>query len=142
MSENTWDQANQSMNAARKKLLGLSMELGGEVQYGALLSDGSPDKWKIDLLGAELSAADKEVRALAYAMGIGQYIEGLDDRLAAFRADAQDLESDTDTDVLIAHQKGVMDALDCVETLLGERDPMVLYEQFIAALHRVNERPG
>ena len=139
MSEESWEKTIASSDAARSKFLAVAMELGSELKYGNLLSDGAPDKWNNDLLGAQLSAADKEVRAAAMAMGVTMHLEMFLQRIDKFRAETEELFDDPDFDG--PYTEGVVDALDFVQNVMGDPDPLALYERLLGMMYRRNEKP-
>ena len=105
-------------------------------QYGTLSGDG--DGWDRQLYETMLNASDTQMQAGFLAIGVAHYIRQLAKKLEQWRDELED-SLVCDTDITLAHKEGVMTAIRSMDHLLGERDPMNLYEFYLQMLNEIDK---
>ena len=136
-------QLQDALKEARLQLLQAALELGGELKYGTLPSEEQFGHWDRQLLEVLLQLADDRIRASYYAFGISTFIDHIKERLWEFNANIETLhmeDLEMEADVFLAYQEGMRVTLDCVEKMLGEGDPMALYNLYMQVLQRGREQ--
>lgn len=123
------------LNEARGTLMEAAKAIAVDEQYGTLTV--SDDGWDRDLYEAMLSSSDNSVQAGFMALAVAHYIHHLARKLELWQEDLEE-KLDEDTDVKLAHKQGVMVTIESAHTLLGESDPMKLYEAYMNTLGRIN----
>jgi len=121
-------------NEARGTMMEAAKAIAVDEQYGTLSGDG--DGWDRQLFEAMLNASDIQMQAGFLAIGVAHYIRQLVKKLDQWRDELED-SLVCDSDITLAHKEGVMTAIRSMDHLLGERDPMTLYEFYLETLNAI-----
>lgn len=123
-------------NEARGTMMEAAKAIAVDEQYGTLSGDG--DGWDRQLYETMLNASDIRMQAGFLAIGVAHFIRQLVRKLDQWRDELDD-SLVCDTDITLAHKEGVMTAIRSMDHLIGERDPMNLYEFYLEALNTIDD---
>ena len=126
-------------NEAREMMMEAAKAIAVDERYGTLSGNGDADGWDRLLVETLFNASDLQMQAGFLALGVAHYIRGFDNKLDRFRIDLEDRLQD-DTDAMRAHKAGVMVTIKSVRDMLGERDPMKLYEFYLDMLNDIDKK--
>jgi len=121
------------------------LNLAADGQLNTLKNPAVADKFMqiarniIPGLTAEKAAEYLDVAQLAgfLAIGVAQFIRQLVRKLDQWRDELKD-SLVCDSDITLAHKEGVMTAIRSMDHLIGEHDPMNLYEFYLEALNAID----
>ena len=134
-SSTSMQQLLDATNEARGTMMEAAKAIAVDEQYGTLSGDG--DGWDRQLHETMLNASDMQMQAGFLAIGVAHYIRQLVKKIDQWRDELED-SLVCDSDITIAHKEGVMTAIRSMDPLIGERDPMTLYEFYLQMLNELD----
>ena len=126
-----------AMNEARGNLVQALRAIAVDLEYGTLSGSGDSDSWDRELWEAMLHASDIQMQAGFLAIGVANYARQFSRKMDQYR-DELEKTLECETAILTAHKEGVMVAINSMQEMLGEQDPMNLYEFYLKVINEID----
>ena len=125
------------LNEARGMMMNAAKTIAVDEQYGTLSFDEEGDGWDRQLWETMLNTADLQKQAGFLAVGVYWYIRELVRKVEQWRDELEETLV-CDTDIELAHNEGVMVAIQSIDHLIGDRDPLTLFEYYLEMLNQLD----